>query len=343
MKKIKVKIPATSANLGPGFDVLGIALQLYNELEIAELNSPKKFSIEVDGEGKDTLPRDEKNIVYQAVGKVYQRVGKKLPPLSLRFTNRIPLARGLGSSASAIIGGMVAANELLGKKLSVEEILEEALVMEGHPDNLVPALVGGLCICYKKDELQAIPTARPGNNARGGLYQSFRRGSSLQVKDSMSKAQSNEQIKYIKISQLPNWKVVVCVPKYEVSTALARKILLDKVSRKDVVFNLSRVALLINAFMSGDKCLLETAMEDRLHQTARVKLIPGMDDVFSAAWQAGALGVALSGSGPTIIAFAHNKSKTISIGQAMQKAFNQHKIESSILALEIDKVGVKVC
>ncbi|MFH1258956.1 MAG: homoserine kinase [Elusimicrobiota bacterium] len=343
MKKIKVKVPASSANLGPGFDVLGIALQLYNEVEIEELKSPKKLSIEIDGEGKDTLARDKKNIVYRAVEKIYQRVGKKMPPLSLRLTNRIPLARGLGSSASAIIGGMAAANELLGKKLSLEEILKEALVMEGHPDNLVPALVGGLCICYKKDELQAIPTLRPGNKARGGLYQSFRRGSSLAVKNGVSKAQSNEQIRYVKISQLPNWKVVVCIPQYEVSTALARKILLDKISRKDVVFNLSRVALLINAFMSGDKCLLETAMEDRLHQTARVKLVRGMDDVFSAAWQAGALGVALSGSGPTIIAFAHDRSKTKTIGEAMQKAFTQHKIENSLLALEIDKVGVKVC
>lgn len=343
MKKIRVKVPASSANLGPGFDVLGIALQLYNEVEIEELKAPKKFSIEIEGEGRDTLARDKKNIVYQAVEKVYRRIGKKIPPISLRLTNRIPLSRGLGSSASAIIGGMVAANELLGKKLSYEEILEAALVMEGHPDNLVPALVGGLCISYKKDELQAIPTLRPSNRGRGGLYQSFRRVSSAVAMDNVSKAQSNERIRYVKISQLPNWKVVVCIPKYEVSTAKARKILVDKVSRKDVVFNLSRVALLINAFMSGDKCLLETAMEDRLHQTARVKLVPGMDDVFSAAWQAGALGVALSGSGPTIIAFAHDKSKTISIGQAMQKAFTQHKIESSLLALEIDKAGVKVC
>lgn len=316
MRKITVKVPATSANLGPGFDVLGLALELYNEVEIEQTAPPDGLLFKIEGEGEFVLPKDKTNIVYRAVGKIFDRAGEKIPPLQIKSLNRIPLARGLGSSSAAIIGGMVGANELLGRKLTWEEILEEALFLEGHPDNLVPALVGGLCICYKAVVGQDFSLAK--NELSAG------------------------QLKYLKIVKLPKWKAVVCIPDFEISTVMARKILPEKVLRKDAVFNLSRMALLIDAFLSGDKKLLRVAMEDRLHQSERAKLIPGMEDAFIAARESEALAVALSGSGPTIIAFTDNDSQTEKIGLAMQRAFVLHDVKSRFIVLDIAKQGARI-
>lgn len=140
--RIKVLSPATSANLGPGFDTLGLAMQIYNELEIH--TDAAEFTIEVEGAGRASLPRDKRSLVYKAIAKVYAAVGKPVPPLRVRQINRIPVASGLGSSAAAIVGGLTAANHLLGSPLTQDDLLQLAVEIEGHPDNVAPALLGAV-------------------------------------------------------------------------------------------------------------------------------------------------------------------------------------------------------
>src|SRR3984885_13235011 len=152
-KKVTVHIPATSANLGPGFDVLGIALRLYNDVsmstnpkELGPFRHTPALEIDVEGEGSSTIPRDSSNLIYRAAAKVFERAKKWPNVLQIKLVNRIPLSRGLGSSSAATLGGICAANALLGKPLSEQTLLELAVGMEGHPDNVVPAMLGGFCV-----------------------------------------------------------------------------------------------------------------------------------------------------------------------------------------------------
>ncbi|MBI5573678.1 MAG: homoserine kinase [Elusimicrobia bacterium] len=304
MKTIKIKIPATTANFGSGFDVLGAALKLYNEIEI-NVRSPKSevrgLKIEIVGEGKDTLPGNEKNVVVRSMNAVFS-ICKKFPQVyHLRLTNRIPLARGLGSSAAARLGGIVAANELCGKKLSDDEIIQIVSKLEGHPDNVVPSFFGGLCIC----------------NFNG------------------------KNVNYAKLKMPSDLKAVLCIPNFELFTDKARNILPKTIPYKDAVFNSSRVALFISAIVQKKYELLSIAMEDKLHQPYRKKLIPGMDDVFNSAKKSGAYGVCISGSGPTILAVSGQRS-AVKIGNAMQKAFFGHRIISKYIICDFDNEGIEI-
>ncbi len=300
--KIKVRIPATTANFGPGFDCVGSALKLYNEIEVNLLaNKKEKLKIEIEGEGKQELPENEKNIIWQAMQKVFDILKYKSPALYIKMTNRIPLGRGLGSSASGIIGGLVIANELCGNKLSEKEILNIATELEGHPDNVVPAMVGGFCVVVK----------------------------------------TKDTIEYIKFDIPKNLNVILCIPEFNISTEYARKILPLFVSHSDAVFNCSRVAFLVSAIIKKNFDLLKLAMEDKLHQNYRKKLIPGMEDVFYSALNSGCFGVALSGSGPTIVAVA-DRVKSKKIGKEMVKAFAKNKIKSKYIICDFDNMGVKI-
>jgi len=300
--KIKLKIPATTANFGSGFDVFGAALKLYNEIEITATSDKRQASsFEIIGEGSDSLPKNEKNIIWQAMKLVFKKC--QLPTINCqqKFTNNIPLARGLGSSAAARLGGLMAANILCDGKLSNDEIICMATQLEGHPDNVVPALSGGLCVC----------------NYDG------------------------KNVKYAKFKMPDDLKAVLCIPDFELSTDRARKILPKKVSHKDAVFNLSRVAMFISAIVQKKYEFLSLAMEDKLHQPYRKKLIPGLDDVFKGAKNAGALGVCISGSGPTIIALV-SEEKSGYIGRAMVTGFSKHKIESRYIVCDFDNGGIIV-
>ncbi|HAX61726.1 MAG TPA: homoserine kinase [Elusimicrobia bacterium] len=304
MKTIKIKIPATTANFGSGFDVLGAALKLYNEIEVAyEFTNSRvhELKIEIIGEGKDTLPKNEKNVVLQAMKTVF-RICKTVPPAyKLRLINHIPLSRGIGSSASARLGGIVAANELCRKKLSEDEIIQIVSKLEGHPDNVVPSYFGGLCICNFD-----------GNN-----------------------------VKYTKVKMPFDLKAVLCIPDFELSTDKARNILPKTIPHKDAVFNSSRVALFMSAIIQKKYELLSIAMEDKLHQPYRKKLIPGMDDVFKSAEKSGAYGVCISGSGPSILAIS-NENSAVKIGMAMQKAFFGHRITSKYIICDFDNNGIQI-
>ena len=290
MYMVCVKVPATTANLGPGFDCLGMALKLYNTVEMEEIGNG--LCIEVEGDGKSGIPTDEENIVYKAALKVFKAVGYVPKGLKIKLKNDIPLCRGLGSSAAAIVGGIVAANVLSGKKLDKYKMLKLANQMEGHPDNVAPALLGGIII-------------------------------STVIKNN---------IEYIKIKPPAGLKAVVAVPDFQLSTKLAREVLPKGVPFEDAVFNVSRVSLLIACLYSGDLSKIKFAVEDRLHQNYRAKLVPGMEEVFREAYNAGARGVVLSGAGPTLLALAGDNFDAIA--DAMCKTFKKYGIKTSIMQLE---------
>lgn len=267
---IKVQVPATSANLGPGFDCLGMALELYNTVEFCAIS--RGLVIEAEGEGAGELPRDESNLVYRAARLVFERTGFQPGGLRIRLVNGVPTGRGLGSSAAAIIGGIMAADAMSGAGLSHRDILNLACSLEGHPDNIAPALLGGLVIY----------TAMEGD------------------------------ITCLKIELPQSLKAIVAVPDFTTSTRDSRESLPHMVTMRDAVFNIGRTALLVAALQKGDLSLLGTAMDDRLHQSYRSGGIPGFKKVISAARLAGARGVALSGAGPSVIALADKNFKLIS-------------------------------
>lgn len=257
---VRVKVPATTANLGSGFDCLGMALELHNTVEMSLGGCD--LTVEVQGEGEKDIVRDERNVVYQAAARVFRSVGRHVPGLRIRLVNQIPVARGLGSSAAAVVGGLLAANRLAGAGLSVREIMSMAAAMEGHPDNVAPALLGGLVVAVAVDG----------------------------------------EIKCAKLDLPAQLKVVVAVPDFTLSTRLARDSLPQQVSMADAVHNLGRVALLVAGMAKGNLEFLGVAMEDRLHQPYRSSLVPGMRKVLAAARLAGARGTALSGAGPSLVA-----------------------------------------
>lgn len=269
MMKVKVKVPATTANLGPGFDCLGAALSLYNFIEIE--TTDRGLVIAVQGEGAEAIERNEQNLVFRAIAAAFAHAGQPLPGLHLRLTNHIPLARGLGSSAACVAGGLIAANWLLGNALSLPEMVQIGTEIEGHPDNLLPALLGGAVVC----------------------------------------ARDQGKIKFVKLPGVEGLQFVAAIPALTLKTAVARKALPDTVPFADAVFNVSRAALLTAALATGEFAMLRLATQDMLHQPFRKNLIPGMDEVIRSAYEAGACGAFLSGAGPTVMALATNCGEKI--------------------------------
>jgi len=294
---VTVRVPATTANMGPGFDSLGLALGLLNVVEVWPDEGETHL---IEGEGADTLPRGAENLVRRSMAAVAERVGGALPRVGVRQVNAIPLARGLGSSSAAIVGGCVAANALLGKPLSAEALLHVAAEIEGHPDNVAPALYGGLTVCYQAEAGPGCLRVRPVNPPRA----------------------------------------VVAIPEHEVSTERARQALPDMVPRADAVFNVGHAAAVVAAFATGTYEALGAAMADRLHQPYRAHLVPGIDQAIAAARAAGALGAALSGSGPTIIAFAAAGEEAIAA--AMKDALARVGVRAETRALEVWGEGARV-
>ena len=295
---VRVRVPATTANLGPGFDTLGLALNLYNIVEM-EL-TPGKLEIVVTGQGSETIPTTEENIVFQAALKIWQQVGFSCSGVRIKLINQIPVASGLGSSAAAITGGMVAANYLAGSPFSLDGLLQIAAELDGHPDNVAPAMLGGLVICVKE----------------------------------------NQDIYYHKIELDSDFQIGAVTPHFPLATKAARQILPGTIPLTDAVFNLGRVSLLIAAITSKKYELLKIAMMDRLHQPYRVQLNPTMEEAFANALKAGALGVALSGSGPTLIALTRENLKEIC--EAIQEVFLEHNINSTVMHLLPDNHGVQL-
>lgn len=273
--KIIVRVPATTANLGPGFDCMGMALDWWNIVEIETI--ARGLEIEIHG-GTD-LPRDSSNLTIQAMRAVFRAAKRKMPALRVTIRCKIPTGSGLGSSAAAIVGGVVAANALLKDRFSSDELLKLAAKLEGHPDNVAPALLGGLVVSVQ--DKKGLVAAR------------------LQVPRGL--------------------RAVIFVPKRALSTKIARRVLPGRVPLADAIFNASRTALWIAAMQSRHWEWLQVATQDRLHQPYRAKLVPGLQRMFEAANEAGALGAALSGAGPSVIAFTDRDATALRIARAMER------------------------
>jgi homoserine kinase len=258
--RVHVRVPATSANLGPGFDALGLALALHNEVTAVEAET---VTVTIQGEGAGRLPSGADNVVARGVRQAYAAAGRSFRGVALTCVNRVPPARGLGSSAAAWVGGLVAGNALLGSPLPREALLALAAGAEGHPDNVAAALLGGLTVSCALDDGQVVALALP-------------------VPDTV------------------RW--VVLVPEVTSATAEARAVLPESVPRADAVFNVQRVCLLLAALQTSRLDAVGAALDDRLHQPYRRRLFPWMPAVAEAARAAGALGCVLSGAGPSLLA-----------------------------------------
>ncbi|MBC7261410.1 MAG: homoserine kinase [Chloroflexi bacterium] len=272
--KVIVRVPATTANLGPGFDCLGMALELHNVITV--WTTKGGLDVRIEGQGATDLRWGEENRVLRAMRAAFEEAGKRLPGLLLELQNLIPLGRGLGSSAAATVGGLIAANALCNNALSMQQLLRLATKLEGHPDNVAPALLGGLVIVVQDE---------------GHLI-------------------------YDKIPVPADLHAALFVPQFPMPTAEARKVLPQQISRSDAVYNLGRVALLVAAFAKRHYDLLDIATRDRLHQPYRETLFPAMPALFAAAREAGALGVFLSGAGSTILALCRGNAPTVAQAMA---------------------------
>lgn len=298
MPQITVTIPATSANLGPGFDCLGLALGLYNHVTFTAVSQPG-LTIEGTGLDAEKVPTDETNLVYKSACNIFDRLGERPSGLHIQQENNIPVGSGLGSSSTAVLAGLVGANALVNGNLTQADILTIAATTEGHPDNVAPALFGGLVLGVMNGE-------------------------------------------HVHIEPLPiaQQQVVIVTPGIELLTRDARAALPNQISRQDAIFNTSRLPLLIRALETADYPTLTLAMQDRLHQPYRLPLIPGMTQAFAAAYAAGAGGVALSGAGPSLIAFARDNHKDIVA--AVTAVFQQNNLTCRSWILPIDTAGTQI-
>lgn len=244
--KVSVKVPATTANLGPGFDCMGLALPVYNTVTIEETVLPGtgiEINVIADEDSTDEfslehIPMDENSIIYKAVELLYNSIGQTPSELKINIHSQIPIARGLGSSASVIVGGLLAANELLGRPADEAALLSIATEVEGHPDNVTPAIVGGL---------------------------------------TLTSSEEDGSIVYRKIDWPEEWTLTVCIPEYELSTDISRSVLPKEVPMQDAVYNAQRMGMFIQAVHTKDSALMKLALKDRLHQPYRMKLVPGLE------------------------------------------------------------------
>lgn len=295
----RVLVPATTANLGPGFDCLGLSLTLYNSVVV---RSASRRGLSVLGEGTGVLTEDESNLVWRAACHLWDRINYPAPALFLVMHNAIPLSRGLGSSSAAIVAGLILANYVAGEPFQQRDLVGMATEIEGHPDNVAPALLGGLVVAAIADKQV--------------LTASFPWPSELQI--------------------------VACAPDFELSTQLARQALPAAVAHTDAVFNASRVALLLAALQAGDFSMLRQATDDRLHQPYRLALIPGANFVRERAQAAGALATMISGAGPTLLALVGTDQDASLVGEAMQAGFAEVGIGSRYWLLQPDLEGARI-
>lgn len=263
-KTVEVTVPASTANLGPGFDTLGLAFQLYLRLKVTP---SEHMFITYKGIGQDEVPVDKSNLVCEMIQYVYNQAGVVMPNLHIEVNNEIPLTRGLGSSASAIIAGLIVGNELLDRPFTTDEIYQMSTAIEEHPDNVGASLFGGMVV---------------------GAW-------------------DGEHVEYVRILPPDGLCAIAVIPDFTLPTAQARQALPEQFSRKDVVHNISRSSLLVASLMSGQLDKLNVALRDCIHQPYRAALVPGMKEMIEQVSKHGAYGAVLSGAGPTLLAFCHHQ------------------------------------
>ena len=309
--KVTVKVPATTANFGSGFDCFGMALPLYNIITIEETVLPGtgvEVNVVGDSQTLETLsighfPTDENSLVYKAVEMLYNSIGQTPSELKITIKAGIPIAKGLGSSASVIVGGLFAANELLNNPADEATLLSIATELEGHPDNVTPAIVGGFVISSQEDD-----------------------GSIL----------------YRKIDWPEEWVINVFIPDYELVTEISRSVLPTEVPMQDAVFNARRTAMFIEALHTHDAELMKLALQDKLHQPYRSKLVPGLDDVVSELrHEEDVLGCALSGAGPAIIVIS-TKNKVERVKSIVTSAWENYNVKTTFYSFKPELNGAEV-
>lgn len=251
----KVKVPATCANLGPGFDTLGLALDLYNTYYIEEIEK----GLEITGCEEEFA--DENNLVYTSMMDCFEKIGYNPKGIKIDMHTDIPISRGLGSSAACIIAGVMGANLIAGSPLNKDEVFQIATEIEGHPDNIAPALFGGLVVSIMEEN----------------------------------------EIYYTKVDIHKGIKFIALIPDFTLSTREARGVIPESIPFKDAVFNVSRVSILISSLVNGELHLLKHGVKDALHQNYRGELIPDYFNIIKTCEELGALGSILSGAGPTIM------------------------------------------
>lgn len=309
--KISVKVPATTANIGPGFDCLGMALPIYNTVTIEETILPGtgiEINVLADEAAIDDLslehiPMDENSVVYKAVELLYNSIGQNPSELKITIQSQIPISRGLGSSASVIVGGLLAANKLLGNPADETALLSIATEVEGHPDNVTPAIIGGLCLSSQEEDGSVV---------------------------------------YSKLNWPAEWQITTCIPDYELATDISRSVLPSEVPLQDAVFNAKRMGMFVQAVNTKDENLMRLALQDKLHQNYRKKLIPGFEEIIeNLKHEESVLGCVLSGAGPTILVIS-TKNNLEKIRSIVKDTWNGLNVKSEVLTLPIEPNGATI-
>ncbi len=306
--KVSAQVPATIANLGCGFDCLGLALPIYNTVTVEETVLPGSgIEINIIDENNqnniENIPRDKNNIVYKAIELLYNYIGQTPNELKISIKTQIPVARGLGSSASVITGGLIAANELLGRPADTAVLLSIATEIEGHPDNIAPAILGGVVLSDWEED-----------------------GS-------------------VTVNKLPwpeDWVVTICIPDYELSTEISRSVLPKEVSLKDAAYNLRHAAMFVQAVYTKDEELMKLSLKDKLHQPYRMKLVPGLSDIANELKHTeGVLGCVLAGAGPSV-AIIQNGTKNNLVKEIVSSVWGNIDVNAQIYTLPVLNEGAKI-
>ncbi len=303
--RVVVRAPATSANMGPGFDSLGFAVELRDELTFERTGTAESVAVTIGPDGKPCrlgIPAGSDNLAIRAFAAAFREAGKDAPGVRVSIINRIPVARGLGSSAAAIVAGLMAADAFMGVQPDLQQRLNTAARIEGHPDNTAACILGGVT------------------------------ASSL----------VGSRVLWARVPMCQDLLAVVAVPDFPVSTRAARNVLPGSVPYSDAVFNVGRVGLLIASLASGNYSNLRYATEDRLHQPYRSGLVPGMVNAMKAACDAGAMGAYMSGAGPSILALVGDRAQAEPVQAAMKEAFAQARVEAATMVLPMATSGAAV-
>lgn len=307
---LTIRIPATSANLGAGFDCIGVALNLWNTFELYHVPGQKEYiTIESYGEAADRLPKDHTNTIARVLfEELDETLGQKAPgPLKIVCRNNVPCGSGLGSSSTAVIAGLVFAHAIARRELNSENadtlkraVLSRAVEIEGHGDNVAPALLGGLVVVARSANGRLLTHRVPVQHQR----------------------------------------VVVCVPDFAFLTTKSRAVLPPALPRSDAIHNIGHAVMTIEALRTGDLKLLSKALDDKMHEPYRIPAIPGAIEAREAAFDNGAVASCLSGAGPGILAFVENSHERV--GEAMKGCFAEAGLNARYWILDINETGAEI-